>query len=281
MKKRSAPEVLVGAVVTVFLAVSAVIGFLDGASSLAPKYAQFADEHPRMGWGLLLLVSTLAALYARWQRSQVDQQRSADREVHEQEVSDLREKVGQADESTERMRIRSELAEGELETARREVDQLREPRRIKADVALAEETLGDLGVDGRARGVIVDGNHECKYFERWFLDPLDDFRHQAPETLERLKDKELRDRLSALLEAINKFHDATAGLLFVRRPHDPGRGDFMLVQPPEGPWASENPADPWRAYYAMVTDQQDQLGEVREALVDVERRLHELRVDYP
>ena len=31
MKKRSAPEVLVGAVVTVFLAVSAVIGFLDGA----------------------------------------------------------------------------------------------------------------------------------------------------------------------------------------------------------------------------------------------------------
>ncbi|QFQ29732.2 hypothetical protein EEW87_004360 [Janibacter melonis] len=223
--------------------------------------------------------------------AKAERQAAALKKEHADEIAGLKEKHRLKLEELEKARIgwevdeteltvRAQAAEGEVETLQRQVAELVEPKRMRADVELVNKTLGDLAVGGRVRDTIINGQHECKYFDRDFLRPLDEFRHEASEALVRLKDRELRDRLAALLDALAKFHDGTSGLIFVRRPHDPGTGDLMLVQPPEGPWAARDPEDPWRAYYDVVRAQQRSLGEVCEALVGVERRLHDLRVDY-
>jgi len=98
--------------------------------------------------------------------------------------------------------------------------------------------------------------------------------------MQRLKDVHLREDLETLYAAIEDFCGGMFEVIFRRRANDPGYGEFMIVQPPEGPWASERSGSPWDAYYARVRGMQAQLGLIKDALIQVERRLHDLRVDY-
>ncbi|MFC7489358.1 MULTISPECIES: hypothetical protein [unclassified Knoellia] len=262
-----------GSAVTVAVVAAALISFVADIGPVRTLYFRLADDQPRLGWGLLLVLGVVSAIGLTWQRRWLRGRLSDAKGQHETDLNELRQKVSNSE-------ARTEKAEVALAEAQATVDALRQPRRVKADVALVEKTLGELGEGGRTRGAIVEGELECKYFDGWLLDTMDEFRHEAPETIQRLKDVRLREDLGTLYAAIEEFRGGMFEVIFRRRASDPGHGEFMIVQPPEGPWASERSDAPWEAYYTRVRGMQAQLGQIKDALIQVERRLHDLRVDY-
>lgn len=270
---RKALKVGWASAISVLVVAAGLVSFLTDLGSVRTSYLEFADANPRLGWALLLGVVVSAAIGLTWQHRWFSHKRSDADNQNEVALSDLRQNLGKAED-------RSAVTEVELADAKAQIAELREPKRARADIALVEEALGELGNGGRTRNVILGGDLECKYFDRWFLESMDQFRHEAPEALQRLQDGSLRDSLDNLYKTIEEFRTGMFDAIFSRRPDDPGSGDLMIVQPPEGPWASERPRDPWSAYYDRIVGMQMQLGQIRDALIAVERRLHQLRVDY-
>lgn len=215
---------------------------LTGVLPLREGFFRFADGHARLGWSLLLVIVALAVAGMRGAYVWITRQRN--------EI---------------------EQRAGEVDALRDEIGEIRDPRRVRADVKIVEEALGDLQEGNQTRDRIVGGYLGPKFFQGVDVQALWLLSDRSPETIKRIHDDELRVAVSRLEQAVQSFHDTTFGNIDSRGPGDPGYGEYILGRTYGADWSE---------FYELVREVERKGGEIRTALEDVERRLYQLRTDY-